>query len=149
MSFPVELVWLSYITMLCPCSGHYKEAGQASWGGAGCPRDCASTDQRTGAAPPGTDRGTQAGEAPTQASLPHTIFCSCPCMGLASFGLPWPFVQVGMCCVQGAEVSEAQGSDEIRKLQSELETSKAKADGHQHALQELSGQAKACSRPSP
>ena len=53
-----------------------------------------------------------------------------------------------MCCVQGAEASEPHGSVEIRKLHVELETSRAKADGHQHALQELSVQAQACSRPN-
>lgn len=48
------------------------------------------------------------------------------------------------CAVQGAASSEAQSSDELVKLRQELEASKPQADGHQHALQELSAQAQAC-----
>ncbi|CAL5220735.1 g2793 [Coccomyxa viridis] len=43
---------------------------------------------------------------------------------------------------QGAVASEARSGDELAKLRQELEASRAEADGHQHALQELSAQAK-------
>ncbi len=45
--------------------------------------------------------------------------------------------------MQGQEANDSSKSNELIKLRLELEAAKAKADGHYHALQELSAQAQA------
>lgn len=49
--------------------------------------------------------------------------------------------------VQGAEAKDTVSSKELTDLRSALEVSKAEAQGHSHALQELSVQAQACCCP--
>ncbi len=70
----------------------------------------------------------------------HILACNGQDIGFVSAEHP-------SCAVQGVVASEGRSSDELVKLRQELEASRAEADGYQHALQELSAQAKACSSP--